>query len=153
MTLAILGVATANAQFTKGTKRIAAQTSAFDLNFGSHVTNFNIGAKGSYFIINNLAVKAGIGFDYRKEKKSDTNTFNFEVGADYYFYKIFYGGFGFSFDKPKSIDLQSAIKLEAGASYYIAQNVYVNPAIYYKSGLGDNKVSRFGLEMGIGVNF
>ena len=159
MLIATLGIASANAQFEKGVKRIKAQTSAFDLNFSKDDFNLNLGLEGSYFIVNNLAVHANVGFDWHdtKNKAADKweswHKVGFGIGADYYFYKMFYGGIGFDFSKTKNIDFESAIKLKIGATYYISQNVYVNPDIYFNSGLGSDSTARFGLEMGIGVNF
>lgn len=152
--IAAFSTLSASAQFEKGVKRIQAQTSAFDLNFSDDDVNLNLGVEGSYFIMNKLAINANAGVDWKKVKHQDAwSRFGFGVGADYYFYKIFYGGLGFDFSKTKGIDFESAIKLEVGATYYIAQNVYVNPDIYFNSGLGSDSTARFGLELGIGVNF
>jgi hypothetical protein len=154
LVVALLGVTAASAQFEKGTRTIAARTSAFDLSFGNDETNFNIGLGGSYFIINNLGLKAEIGFNYMEvDGGDDINSFNFGVGADYFFYKFFYGGLGFDFSKVKGSDFGVAIQLEAGLRYYVVNNVFVNPAIYYYSGFGTNDRSNFGIQLGIGVNF
>lgn len=153
LVVALLGISTASAQFEKGNKTIAARTSALDLEFGKDRVNLNLSGYGSYFIIDNLALKGGLGLNYQKNGDVDISGFDFEVGANYYFYKMFYGGLGFALDKYSDVDLKTSIKFEAGATCYIAKNVFVNPAIYYKSGLGNTGYSQFGLEVGIGVNF
>lgn len=152
--VAIFGIATANAQFEKGVKRIKASTSAFDMNFSDEDFNLNLGLDASYFLATNVALKAGIGFEWKNpEDQPSWSKFRFGIGADYYFYRMLYGGVGFDFSKTKSLDFEAAIQLEVGATYYIAQNVYLNPAIYFNSGLGSNSTARFGLQAGFGVNF
>lgn len=154
MLIAVLGVTSANAQFEKGVKRIKAQASGFDINFSDKDVDLFLGLQGSYFLANNVALKAGLGFDWEKVKDVDANsTFNFNIGADYYFYKMLYGGIGLDFTKVKGIDFETAIKLEVGATYYIVENVFINPAVYFNSGLGTSSSARFGLELGLGVNF
>ncbi|MDR0427286.1 MAG: hypothetical protein LBH12_01635 [Dysgonamonadaceae bacterium] len=152
--ISVLGFTTANAQFTKGTKRLAAQTSAFNLNFSDKDIHLNLGAKGSYFLTDRFAAKAGVYFDWTKVKKQKgIGNFDFEAGGDYYFWRNIYGGAGLNFKKIKGKDFETAIKLEVGATHYLARNVYVNPAVYFNSGLGKDSTARFGLELGIGVNF
>lgn len=152
--ITVLGITSASAQFEKGVKRIKAQTSGFGLDFSKDDINLNLGLEGSYFIANNVAVNANVGVDWIKVDNMDaSSSFGFGAGVDYYFYKMFYGGLGLDFSKIKGEDFESTLKIEVGASYYIAENVYVNPDIYFKSGLGGDSTARFGLELGIGVNF
>lgn len=144
-------------RFEKGSKTITTRVSGLDLNFGNDITNFGLGGKVSYFLINRLSVGAGIDYTYNKSGKGDakvsTNNFAFEAGVRYYPFSIFYGGAGLHFSKAKGVDMATALKLEIGASYYIADNVFVEPAIFYNAGLSKDTNDRYGLMIGIGVNF
>lgn len=142
-----------NDQFVKGAKTIAARTSGLDLNFGDDVTQFNLNLKGSYFIIDRVSLGAAFGVNYSKMGDIKTHAFALEANARYYFWNCLFGGVGVEFDKYKDIDLGTYLKFEAGASYYIAENVFVEPALHYYWGVGGDTSSRFGLSMGIGVNF
>lgn len=150
-----LDLSKSDGQFSRGSKTITTRVSGLDLNFGNDVTNFDLGLKASYFLISRLALEAGINYDYTKSGKGADGVyqFAFEAGARYYLYKIFYAGAGLHFSKPKDVDVTTALKIEAGASYYIANNVFIEPAIFYNLGLSDGVKDRYGLMMGIGVNF
>ncbi|GHV25231.1 hypothetical protein FACS1894176_03210 [Bacteroidia bacterium] len=44
--------------------------------------------------------------------------------------------------------------IEVGYDWYLTENVYFEPAVYFEKGFGDaDGVSQFGLSIGIGVNF
>ena len=45
-------------------------------------SEYNIGLDGGYFIMDNLALKAGLGYGGKSE--DDSNTFSYRVGAKYY---------------------------------------------------------------------
>lgn len=154
LVVAVFGFATANAQFEKGGKTISAllnngQASGLLLEFGDDYTNFGVGAKASYFVMDNLPINASVGVGYNKVGDRNTNNFLVGVGASYYFYKMFYAGAGVDMTKVKDIDVDFAFKVDVGATYYLTQNVFVNPAVFCKFG----DTTRFGLELGIGVNF
>ena len=162
MFVAVLGVATANAQFEKGGKTLSGSLTGLSLDFektkdvDDMLINFGLMAKGSYFVADNLAVTAGLGFNYLKQGDFiDSNTFNFEIGGRYYFYQALYGALAYEGSKSKDVDMESWGKLEVGYTYYITDNVFFEPALYYKMGFGDmtKDVSHFGLAVGIGVNF
>ena len=179
MLVAVLGISTASAQFEKGAKTLSANVTGLGLDFtkvkdaDDTQINFGLMAKGSYFVIDNLAVTAGLGFDYEKEGDYDSSLFRFEVGGKYYFYQALYGGLAYEGSKAGKYtvsepiegigvveaeinpDMESWGKLEVGYTYYITENVFFEPALYYKMGFGDatKDISKFGLAVGIGVNF
>ena len=145
--------------FFQGEKTIAARVSGLDLGFtklnGEKMqTNFNLGFKGDYFVIDNLTVTAGVNYGYNA---GDNRLFG-EIGSKYYFWEYLYGGVFYQglFDYRR---INSAGKLEAGATIYIARNVFIEPALYFIRGeraIGVKEVtmySQFGLVVSIGVNF
>lgn len=93
--------------------------------------NFNLGASGSYFILDNLAINAGIGYDVVTNPSSDPDL---------------------------DIDLKSlnGFKISAGASYYVelCKNFYWTPGLvisnsYKGHGEKDDKLS---IKTSIGIN-
>ncbi|MDR0864524.1 MAG: hypothetical protein LBO74_06280 [Candidatus Symbiothrix sp.] len=162
MLVAVLGVATANAQFLKGGKTLSGSLTGFDFGITNidgvddSRINVDLGINGSYFVIDNLAITAGVGLNSYKFGDFDGTGFDFTVGARYYFWQALYGGLAYIGEKSPSegSDFLSAGKIEVGYDYYITDNVFFEPAIFFKQGFGDkNKVNTFGLSIGIGVNF
>jgi len=161
MLVAVLGISTASAQFEKGAKTLSANVTGLSLDFtkvkdaDDMQIDFGFMAKGSYFVIDNLAVTAGLGFEYSKLGDLNSNAFAFEIGGKYYFYEALYAGLAYEGLKIKDIDMESWGKLEVGYTYYITENVFFEPALYFKQGFGDatKDFSKFGLAVGIGVNF
>jgi len=158
----VLGVTVANAQhFTKGTKTFSAN--ATGLNFG--VTDYKdyddtfidlgIVGKGSYFIIDNLAVTAGLGFNYSKYGSQNSHAFIYEAGARYYMVKGLFGALAYEGAASKGGDYISYGRVEVGYDIYISDKVFFEPAIYFKKGFGDtaSDITQYGLSLGIGINF
>lgn len=158
----MLCVGAANAQFTQGSKMFSANATGLGLDFTKikdvddmHI-NFGLMGKGSYFVIDNLAITAGLGFNYEKMGDLiDDNAFAFEVGGRYYLVNALYAGLAYEGNKMKDVDLQSYGKLEVGYDIFISDNVFFEPAVYFKKGFGDaaKDVTQFGLSVGIGVTF
>ena len=157
----IIGLNVVNAQtFSQGEKAIAARVSNFDLEFIKPSNaekvrvDCDLGLKGDYFVIDNLTVTAA--FNYRCINRD--NYMMGEIGSKYYYWKYLYGGIFYQgvFDNRR---LNSAGKIEAGATLYIAKNVFIEPAIFFVGGKRAFEVnnttaySQFGLALSFGVNF
>lgn len=159
--IAILCMNTASAQFEKGSKTLSANVTGLNLGFTSikdaddtHI-DFNIMAKGSYFIIDNLAITVGLGLAYQEIGDYNDHVFQFEVGGRYYLYQGLYGALAYEGGKMRFSDLASFGKIEVGYDFYISENVFFEPAIYFEKGFGNTAkdITRYGLAIGIGVNF
>ena len=158
--ISTMGLNVLNAQnFFKGEKAIAARVSNFDVKYSKYKdsgsqTDFIFGFKGDYFLIDDLTLTGG--FDYSYVKKD--NQLLGEIGCKYYYWKYLYGGLFYQglYDFGR---LNSRGKIEAGATLYIADNVFIEPAIFFIQGqhaFGVGRVehlSQFGLAVSIGVNF
>lgn len=163
MCAVVLGVTTANAQFEKGARTLSGNVTGLGFGFTKNSDggglddqiSFGLQAKGSYFIIDKLALVAGVGFDYIKLKDTDAeNAFNFEVGGRYYFWDKLYGGVSYMGEKWTDYDYVSYAKVGMGATLYIKDNVFFEPELYFKQGIGDVDIySSLGISVGIGVNF
>jgi hypothetical protein len=161
MVVALVSVATVSAQFTKGGKTLSANVTGLDFGITSvkdvddSPINFGLGITGSYFVIDNLAITAGLGFDYYKEGDYNTNRFNFEIGGRYYVYQGLFAALAYEGAKEKDFDLAGYGRIQLGYDLYITDNVFFEPALYFKKGFGDltKDITQFGLSIGIGVNF
>jgi hypothetical protein len=160
MAMAIVGVATMNAQFTKGGKTLSGRLTGFDFGVTSHdgggdaTINVGLDINGSYFVADNFAITAGIGLNSWAQGDDNSTDFGFNVGARYYFLGGLYGGLGYEGWKPNKGDLLSYGNVQVGYDYYITDNVFFEPAVYFSKGFSKgDKDSTFGLSIGIGVNF
>jgi hypothetical protein len=160
--VALLGIATANAQIAKGTTVLIASGSSLDLGYTSNsdtdlkTTGFGLTGVGAHFIIDNLAIVGGLGFDYIHYKwhgeSENSNSIGFLAGLRYYFVKTAYGSALYSGSKSKGSDFASAVHLEVGYDIFISDKVFLEPAVYYGKGFSDSdKTSSFGVSFGIGV--
>ena len=155
-----IGLNVLNAQtFSQGEKAIAARLSSMNLEFtkgdGQDTQKyFNLGLKGDYFLIKNLTLTAGFDYNYNK----GDNSLLGEIGSKYYFWHYIYGGIFYQ-GLYNYKQLCSGGKIEVGATCYIANNVFIEPAVYFlqwKHALRVNKTetqSQFGLAISFGVNF
>jgi hypothetical protein len=161
MTIAVFGFASANAQFEAGKKTLIAKSAGLDfgvLKFKGDKESsiaLNFGIEGSYFVADNFAVKAGFSIDSEKYGDDSNTDFGFNIGAKYYLYKALYAGLSYEGHQPgyKDADFLSYGKLEIGYDYYITDNVFFEPAIYFRQGFSKPESTKFGLSIGIGVNF
>ncbi|MDR1348637.1 MAG: hypothetical protein LBJ63_09495 [Prevotellaceae bacterium] len=156
--VALLGIATANAQIAKGTTVLIASASGLDLshesNDGTKTTSFGLTGTGAHFVIDNLAIVGGLGFSYGKVTDRPSSTaFGLALGARYYFVKTAYGSVLYRGEKAKGVDFASYANLEVGYDIFISDKVFLEPAVYYDKGFskGVKKVSTFGLSFGIGI--
>ena len=160
MLVAVLGIATANAQFEKGGKTLSGKLTGLDFGITSwdgvddSYMKVDFGVDGSYFVIDKLAVTAGIGLVAASLGDWDDNSFNFSIGARYYVWDALFVGLAYQGEKSKGADLLSFGKAQVGYTYYLSDKVFFEPALNFEMGFGDtNKVTQFGLSIGIGVNF
>lgn len=123
---------------------------------------FNLNANAGYFVINNLAIEAGVGFNYEKEEDADDgeSALVFEVGARYYLpFKLFFGA---SFDI-MALDYYgnsssgTGVNMKVGYAWFIKDNIAFEPAIGYRQGLSSKdegtKYDKLSVQFGLSVYF
>lgn len=140
--IAIFAFTFANAQakddqVSKGKWLIEANT-GFGQNVGSTsiyfsstngVSSFNIGAEGGYFIMDNLALKLGLGYG---EVDGVGDPIAYKIGAKYYFKKMIpielsYNGIGIG----QADANPTYIGAQAGYAFFLGKNVSIEPGIRY----------------------
>ena len=112
-------------------------------------TAFRIGAEAGYFVIENLAIKAGLG--YTSEGNSQ-NTFNYKLGLKYYVI----GQIPLQVDfNGASSDGNSAnaVGLQGGYAWFVAPNVSLEPGIRYDIGFKEGQKGVFSGNLGFAIHF
>ncbi|WP_117881711.1 hypothetical protein [Aureibaculum luteum] len=114
---------------------------------------WNVGAEGGYFVIDDLAVKVGLGYG---DSSNGDGIFSYKVGGKYYIMgKI-----------PVGIDLNGVsgdefspmfIGAHAGYAWFLNENVSIEPGIRYDYGFnedaGDGETNPLSLNIGFALHF
>lgn len=150
--VAALGFFAASAQINQGAILVNAKS---DLSFvssspdgGDSFNEFNIGLKGGYFVIENLAVGAQLG--YYKHSEADDASTSFGLFGRYYVNGKIILGAGFNSNKSGDFSYTS-IPLEAGYAAFITDNIAVEPVVTYELVSGDMEGSNFGIGVGFSL--
>ncbi|MBJ2173697.1 hypothetical protein JBL43_05575 [Aureibaculum sp. A20] len=115
---------------------------------------WNVGLEGGYFVVDNLAVKAGVG--YGDASYYDKGIFSYKVGPKYYIIgKI-----------PVGIDLNGAstedfspmyVGAQAGYAWFLGERLSVEPSLRYDYGMnedaGDGDYNPLSLNIGFAFHF
>ncbi len=150
------GVVSAQEQTTKGKWLVEANTGNAMLGTtGFYLTSFdgntawNIGLDGGYFIMDDLALRGGLGFG----DDGDASAFSYRLGAKYYAAKKF----------PLGIDLTGAsidgadenplwLGLQGGYAWFIGSNVAIEPGLRYNLSLNENFTDKGVFQFNIGFS-
>ncbi len=120
-------------------------------------TSFNLGLEGGYFIMDDLAIKAGLGFGSIKEDGADESftTFSYKIGAKYYVsgmipVQVDYNGASYKdFDENPSY-----LGLQGGYAIFLGENVSIEPGLRYDMSLNDDFYeSVFQVNIGFALHF
>lgn len=148
--VAFLGFSAANAQDDKSGNALSEGSWVIEANTGSWATGntafsltsidgntvWSAGADAGYFIKENLAIKAGLG--YTDPGEDVDGTFVYKIGAKYYVNGTIPVGLDFT---GASNDGNNAnwVGLQAGYAWFIADNVSIEPTLRYNITLDDQK--------------
>lgn len=118
-------------------------------------TSWGVGGEAGYFVIDDLALKAGLGYNDSGVDGVD-GRFNWKFGAKYYIAGQF----------PVAADVNGStgndfsplwVGLQAGYAWFVADNVSIEPGIRYGLGMnedaGDGDFNPFGVNIGFNVFF
>lgn len=139
------GFASAQEQTKKGKYLIEGNTSfgatgtgntGFALSSEDGETTWNIGAEGGYFVMDNLAVKVGLGYG---DQGHDSSVFSYKVGAKYYVINKIPVELSYTGASVKNADENpSYLGIQGGYAWFIGKNVSVEPGLRYNVTLNDN---------------
>jgi len=115
-------------------------------------TNYNIGLDGGYFIMDDLAVKAGLGYG----DVDDVTVLSYRLGAKYYVMSKI----------PVTLDLTGAsvkdavenplwLGIGAGYAIFLGENVSIEPGLRYNHSLNENVTDKgiFQFNVGFALHF
>jgi hypothetical protein len=163
--LAVLafGFANAQEQTKKGKWLIEANTNfgastvgntSFQLASSDGETAWNLGAEAGYFVADNLAIKAGLGYG---DDGSDFNSsvFSYKVGAKYYLMNKFPLEASFTGASIEDFNENpSYLGLQAGYAWFLGPNVSVEPGLRYNISLNNDFYEDvFQLNIGFALHF
>ncbi|QLG46435.1 hypothetical protein [Costertonia aggregata] len=116
-------------------------------------TLWNIGFEGGYFVAENLAIKAGLGYG---DGDGVEGTFGYKIGGKYYI----------NGQIPVALDLNGSssdgtnamfVGLQAGYAIFLGDNVSIEPGLRYDYGLnegaGDGDFNPLSLNVGFALHF
>ncbi|TDI78921.1 MAG: hypothetical protein E2O83_05640 [Bacteroidetes bacterium] len=127
----------------------------FALRSRDGTTAWAIGGEAGYFILDDLALKGGLGYGDSGGGGS-SGMFNWKFGGKYYIAKMF----------PVAVDVNGSsgngfsplwVGLQAGYAWFVADNVSVEPGLRYGIGLnddaGDGDFNIFSANIGFNIFF
>ena len=114
-------------------------------------TVYNFGADGGYFVMDNLALKVGIGYGGMKNDLFDTTIFSYRIGAKYYALGNIPLQIDYSGASIKDADENpSYFGIQAGYAWFLGTNVSIEPGIRYDLSLNDKYTDKNTLEFNVG---
>ena len=107
---------------------------AFSLASSNDITAWSLGAEGGYFVADNLAIKAGLGYsDDGRDISGFSSAFNYKIGAKYYIVNQFPVGVDYTGSSIKDRDENpSYVGVEGGYAWFITPKVSIEPKLRYK---------------------
>jgi hypothetical protein len=118
-------------------------------------SQYNLGLDGGYFIMDDLALKAGLGFGgVSVDGAGSASSFAYRLGAKYYVKSMI----------PVTLDLTGAsgdavevagetpmwLGIGAGYAWFIGNNVSIEPGLRYNHSLNENYTDKAVLQFNIG---
>ncbi|WP_348716817.1 hypothetical protein [Tenacibaculum sp. 190130A14a] len=110
-------------------------------------TTWAVGAEGGYFVMDDLAIKAGLGYNDSFE------AFTYKVGAKYYIESMI----------PVQLDLTGSARdgsnpmwlgIQGGYAIFLGENVSIEPGLRYNLGIGDAEdANLFQFNVGFALHF
>ncbi len=163
--IAVLGLTSVNAQdsvnsgnaLSEGSWVIEANTgswttgsTAFSLLSIDGSTEYSIGAEAGYFVMDDLAIKGGLG--YSDADYSD-GSFVYKVGVKYYLASQFPIGVDFT-GASSNGESASWVGTQAGYAWFVADNISIEPTLRYNITLDNMKAeSAFQGLIGFALHF
>ncbi|MBZ4037678.1 porin family protein [Flavobacterium sp. 17A] len=159
------GFANAQEQTAKGKWLIEANTgfgvgdgieslanTSFHLASSDGETAWGLGAEGGYFVADNLAVKAGLGYS---DFGHSVNAFSYKVGAKYYLLNKFPLEASYTGASVKDADENpSFIGLQGGYAWFVGKNISIEPGLRYNISMNeDYSKDIFQFNIGFALHF
>ncbi|AWI27093.1 outer membrane beta-barrel protein [Flavobacterium pallidum] len=122
---------------------IRGANTSFSYNSQGDIKEMNLGAEAGYFIMDNLAIKAGIGYNSFDDGTVDGSGFAYKIGAKYYILGMipvqvdYTGASGDIYEAGPDAETPSYLGVQAGYAWFLGENVSIEPGVRYNSSLND----------------
>jgi hypothetical protein len=129
---------------------------SFQYSSSDDATAYNLGFEGGYFIMDNLALKAGLGFGgYKPDGGESTSIFSYKIGAKYYVLNVIPVQVDYSGASIKDYDENpSYLGFQAGYAVFLGNNVSIEPGIRFNKSLNEDFYNDvFQLNVGFALHF
>ncbi|MBC3847804.1 hypothetical protein H8K90_15510 [Winogradskyella echinorum] len=117
-------------------------------------SEYNIGLDGGYFIMDDLAIKAGLGYGgFSPDEGDAASSFSYRFGAKYYVNSMI----------PVTVDLTGAsgedvygdetplwLGLGAGYAWFVSNNISIEPGLRYNLSLNEDYTDEGVLQFNVG---
>ncbi|GAA0744150.1 hypothetical protein [Gaetbulibacter jejuensis] len=114
-------------------------STAFSLTSQDGITMWSIGGEAGYFIMDDLAIKVGLGYGDNGGDGAGSSAFNYKVGAKYYIDGQFPVGVDFTGSSVKDFDENpSYVGIQGGYAWFVAPNVSIEPTLRYNLSMNDD---------------
>lgn len=161
--VALFAYGFANAQVEKGKILLEANTGFGGNNVGSTgfyldsqdgSTSYNVGVEGGYFVMENLAVKLGLGYGGFSPKDGDaTNSIGYKVGAKYYVIGKIPVELSVNGGSTKDADENPLwLGVQAGYAVFLADNIALEPGIRYNHSLNEDYTDKGVIQFNVGFS-
>ncbi len=149
----------ANTGFGGGTLAHSANT-GFGFSTSDGITDWSVGAEAGYFVIDDFAIKAGLGYSSLESLGSlfdeKLEVFSYKFGAKYYIESMI----------PVQLDLTGAswqdadenplwLGIQAGYAIFLGDNVSIEPGLRYNHSLNEDVTDEgvFEIRVGFALHF
>lgn len=126
----------------------ATGNTSFSLLSSDGNTAWSVGAEGGYFVIDDLAVKAGLGY----VDNGTSDAFRYKIGAEYYILGKIPVGVDFT-GSSYTFGSINWLGLQGGYAYFLGENVSIKPALRYNIGLEEGQKGAFQGLIGFALYF
>lgn len=127
-----------------------AANTGFSLTSVDGNTAWSLGGEVGYFVMDNLAIKAGLGYSDNGADAFNT-AFSYKLGAKYYIIGQIPVQIDYSGASIKDADENpSFVGLQAGYAWFVADNISIEPGLRYNLTMNDKVIPDDILQFNIG---
>src|SRR5690554_6134505 len=120
-----------------GTALAHSSNTSFSLTSVDDTTAWSVGGEVGYFVMDNLAIKAGLGYSDNGADAFNT-AFSYKIGAKYYIIGQIPVQIDYSGASIKDADENpSFVGLQAGYAWFVADNISIEPGLRYNLTMND----------------
>ena len=160
---AVFAFGISNAQMKKGDLMLELNTgfgegvgnTSFSFKSEDGSSQYSVGAEGGYFVMDDLAIKVGLGFGGDSPKVGDSSTFlGYKIGAKYYVMSMIPVEVSYNGTSSKASDNPSYVGIQGGYAIMLSDKVSLEPGIRYNNSLVTDKFkSNLQFNVGFALHF